>query len=104
MIKNGDIYYRCLIDMQPVMSSSKLGDMMRVVEYEEKHPSPDGTSEMAIVECRVGEKGCRPIRTLKVKENWGIPPRFYELMDFGNTSVGSFGVLGYWYQQKSKQA
>lgn len=100
MIKNGDIYYRCLVDMQPVLSSSKLGDMMRIVEYVERHPSDNGNSEMAIVECTVGENGCRPIKTLKVRENWYIPPRFYELMDFGAKHIGSFAALGEWYNQQ----
>lgn len=104
MIKNGDIYYRCLVDMQPVLSSSKLGDMMRVAEYEEQHPSNYATSEMAIVECKVGKKGCRPIKILKVTANWSIPPRFYELMDFGAKHVGAFGSLGEWYEPKKRQS
>lgn len=100
MIKNGDIYYRCLVDMQPVLSSSKLGDMMRVAEHVERHPSFNDTSEMAIVECKVGEKSCRHIKTLKVRDNWAIPPRFYELIDFGVKHVGSFATLRKWYNQQ----
>ena len=101
MIKNGYIYYRCLVDMQPVLSSRKLGDMMRVVEHEEQRPCENRTSEMSIVECRVGQKGCRPIKTIMVKQDWSIPPMFYELMDFGVKYVGSSGTLGDWYQQKA---
>ena len=100
MIKNGDIYYRCLVDMQPILSSSKLGDLMRVAEHVERHPSADETSEMDIVECTVGEKGCRPIKTLKVSKKWSVPPTFYELMDFGAKHVGSFASLGKWYNQQ----
>lgn len=99
MIRNGDTYYRCLLDMQPVLSSQKLGDLMRVVEYEEKHQSGDATSEMVVVECRLGEIGCRPIKTIRVKDNWSLPPMFYQLMDFGVRYVGQFGSLGDWYHQ-----
>ncbi len=102
MIKDGNIYYRCLVDMQPVLSSEKLGDMMRVVEYEEQHSDGKGTSELAVVECRMGKKGCRPVKTIPVSESWGIPSQFFELMDFGAKRVGRFGVLGDWYKQKTK--
>ena len=99
MIQNGDIYYRCLVDMQPVLSSQNIGDIMRVVEYEEQCLSGEETSEMAVVECRVGKKGCRPIKTVKVRKNWSIPPMLYELMDFGSIKVSSFGSLGEWYHK-----
>lgn len=60
MIQNGDIYYRCLVNLQPVLSSQNIGNMIRVVEYEEKRLSGEEISEMVVVECRVGKKGCRP--------------------------------------------
>ena len=99
MIQNGDIYYRCLVDMQPALSSQNIGDIMRVVEYEEQCLSGEETSEMAVVDCRVGKKGCRPIKTSKVRKNWSIPPMLYGLMDFGAIEVGAFGSLGEWYHK-----
>lgn len=53
MILNGDTYYRCLVDMRTVLSSQQLGVMMRMTDYDEKHPSGDETSEIEIVKCRV---------------------------------------------------
>ncbi len=104
MVQVGDIYYRILHDKRPILSSSKIGDLMKVVDYQNNRCRGEMTSKLILLECKVGVKGCRVIRTKEVPSDWAVHPMFYELLDFGATHIGSFGTLRNWYQQKKALA
>ena len=104
MIQVGDVYYRILHDETPILSGSKIGDMMKVMDFDNKRCRGEKTSELILLECKFGIKSCRVVRTKEIPVDWAVHPMFYELLDFGAAHIGSFATLGDWYQQKKKTA